>query len=136
MARRATLIAIVALVAGGCGKSSPEDEVRSTVKGFADAIAQRDYQALCDDYLSTSLISGLERAGLPCELAIKPEISATEKPRLEIRTVDVEGDRAKVAVHTTAANQPASDDTLALAREQGRWRIASLAEAGPQPLGP
>ena len=130
------VLGIAVLLVTACGKTSPEDQVRSTVHGFADAVAHRDYQSLCDTYLSTALISGLEGAGLPCELALKPEISATERPHLDIRTVTVDGDRAKVAVHTTAANQPPSDDTLALTRERGRWRIASLAEAGPQPLAP
>jgi ketosteroid isomerase-like protein len=128
-------IAIVVL-GSGCGASSPDDEVRSTVEGFAAAIADRDYQALCDRYFSTPLVTGLERAGLPCEAAIRPQIGTTRKPTLEIRSIAVTGDRARVRVHTEAANQPPSDDTLALARERDGWRIASLAEAGPQPLGP
>ena len=135
MARTAVLIAIAAL-ASGCGKSSPADEVRSTVEGFAAAIADHDYQALCDRYFATRLVSGLERAGLPCEAAIRPQIGATRKPTLEIRSIAITGDRARVRVHTAAENQPPSDDTLALARERDGWRIASLAEAGPQPLAP
>lgn len=136
MRRTAVILGAVALLAAGCGKRSPEAEVRSTVEAFAAATAERDYQALCDTYFATSLVSGLERAGLPCEAAIRPAISATRDPTLEIRSIEVDGDRAKVAVHTTAAGQSPSDDTLALIREKGRWRIASLAEAGPQPLGP
>ena len=130
------LAAVLVALLAGCGKTSPEERVRATVKGFADAIARRDYQALCDDFFSTSLISGLERAGLPCEAAIRPTVGSTRDPKLEIRAVEVDGDRAKVRIHTTAAGQPPSDDTLALAREHGDWRIASLAEAGPQPLAP
>ena len=136
MARTAIVAGIVLALTAGCGRASPAEQVRSTVEGFAGAVARRDYQALCDTYLSTRLIGGLESAGLPCEAAIRPEVGSTEKPTLEIRSVDVRCDRARVRVHTTAANQPPSDDTLALARERGRWRIASLAEAGPQPLGP
>lgn len=136
MGRTVAWLAGAAMVAAACGKTSPQDEVRSTVEAFAGAVARRDYQALCDTYFSTSLVSGLERAGLPCEAAIRPEIAATRRPRLEIRRVEVQGDRARVFVRTSAANQPPSEDTLALAREQGRWRISALAEAGPQPLGP
>ena len=76
--------AALALLAG-CG-SSPEDQVRSTLHGFADATAKRDYQALCDDYFSPALVDQVEQAGLPCEAAIRPEISATQKPKLDIRS--------------------------------------------------
>ena len=75
-------------------------------------------------------------AGLPCEAALRPELAATEKPALAIRAIRVDGDRAAADVHTTAANQPAADVTLALVRVDGRWRVASTAEAGPQPGAP
>jgi hypothetical protein len=127
------LAAALALLAG-CG-SSPEDDVRSALKGFAGATAKRDYQALCDDYFAPALIDQVEQAGLPCEAAIRPEISATQKPKLEIRSVKVDGDKALARVHTSAANQPPSDDTIQLVKVKGSWRIASLAETGPQPAG-
>ena len=134
-ASRRLLLATVALaVLAGCG-SSPEDQVRSTLSGFADATAKRDYQSLCDDYFSPALVDQVEQAGLPCEAAIRPEISATKKPKLEVRSVDVNGDRALAKVHTSAANQPPSDDTIQLLKVKGKWRIASLAETGPQPPG-
>ena len=134
-ASRRVLISAAALaLLGGCG-SSPSDQVRSTLRGFADATAKRDYQALCDDYFSPALVDQVEQAGLPCEAAIRPEISSTQKPKLEIRSVDVNGDLALAKVHTSAANQPPSDDTIQLLKVKGKWRIASLAETGPQPPG-
>ena len=122
---------LVCLLAA-CG-SSPADQVRSTLHGFADASAKRDYQALCDDYFAPALVDQVEEAGLPCEAAIRPELSATKKPRLVIRSVRVTGDKALAQVHTSAANQPPSDDTIQLVRVKGHWRISSLAETGPQP---
>ena len=41
--------------------------------------------------------------------------------------ITIKGDRASAKVHTTAANQPASDDTVALVREGGDWKIGALA---------
>lgn len=136
MARTACAILATLAVLAGCGKSTPDDDVRTTLEGFGRAIAARDYQALCDVYFSSRLISGLLRAGLPCEAAIRPEIGATEKPKLTIRSIEVDGETARARVYSEAANQPPSDDTIALTLEDGRWRVASLAEAGPQPLGP
>jgi ketosteroid isomerase-like protein len=119
-------------VLAGCG-SSPADQVRSTLRGFADATAKRDYQALCDDYFSPALVDQVEQAGLPCEAAIRPEISATKSPKLKVQSVKVTGDKALAQIHTSAANQPPSDDTIQLVKVKGHWRIASLAETGPQP---
>jgi hypothetical protein len=49
-----------------------------------------------------------------------------ESPKLEVRQVTIKGDRASAKVHTTAANQPASDDTVALVRAGGNWKIGAL----------
>jgi len=129
---RAILIAAALPVLAGCG-SSPGDQVRSRLSGFADATAKRDYQALCDDYFAPALVDQVEQAGLPCEAAIRPELSATQKPKLTIRSIEVKGDKALARVHTSAANQPPSDDTIQLVKVKDKWRIASLAETGPQP---
>jgi hypothetical protein len=127
------VIAALPLVAG-CG-SSPEEQVRSTLKGFADATAKRDYQALCDDYFAPALVDQVEQAGLPCEAALRPELSSTQKPKLTVRSVQVDGDKALAKIHTSAANQPPSDDTIQLVKVKDKWRISSLAETGPQPSG-
>ncbi len=127
------VVAISALAAAGCGKSSPSDEVRSTLSGFAKATAARDYQSLCDEYFAPALVDQVEQSGLPCEAAIRPELSATQRPTLTVRSVEVHDAKALARVHTTAANQPPSDDTIALALVKGHWRIASLASPEPAP---
>ena len=126
---------ILALAAGGCGKESPGDEVRAAVDGYAKAFADRDYQALCDVYFDPKVVAGLERSGLPCESAIRPKVSSTRNPKLAIRSVTVDGERAKVVVHATADGEAPTDQTLALVKTRGIWRITPLA-AGPQPTGP
>lgn len=129
---------LVALALAGCGKEArtPADDVRATLESFARAIAARDYQALCDRFFAPALVAAVERAGLPCEAAIRPEFGATEEPTLEIRSIKVDGDKAQAEVHTDAANQEPADATVALVRVEGRWRIASLVETGPQPTAP
>lgn len=135
MARTAVSALLLALLAVGCGKTTPSDEVRDTVEGYARAFAERDYQALCDVYFDPKVVAGLEESGLPCESAVRPTVSTTRNPKLTIRRVTVDGDRAKVEVHTTADGEKAVDQTLALIKTRGSWRITPLA-AGPQPTGP
>jgi hypothetical protein len=49
-----------------------------------------------------------------------------QAPKIEVRQVTITGDRASAKVHTTASNQAASDDTVALVREGGDWKIGAL----------
>jgi len=70
---------------------------------------------------------------VPCELALKTGFSGVKDPKLAIKTIAVNGDRALVSVHSTASNQAASDDTLSLIKEKGKWKISSLARPEPQP---
>jgi hypothetical protein len=124
-----------ALLAGGCGKSA-SDEVRATLQRFGAATAKKDYQELCDHLLSRALVAKVEQIDLPCELALKTGLGSVRRPTLTVRRVSVSGDRALGYVHTTAANQRPSDDTIELVKEKGSWRIASLAKPQPQPPVP
>jgi hypothetical protein len=104
--------------------------------GYAKAFATHDYQAICDRYLSPKLVDGVEQRGLPCEAAIRPAISEAVKPVLAVRSIKVSGDAATAQVHSTAANQPPSDDTISLAKVHGTWYIAGTVSTGPQPAAP
>jgi ketosteroid isomerase-like protein len=131
---RAPALALLVVVLVGCGDkgTTPEDAVRDVVTRFGKASAKKDYQAICDDLVARSLSDNVEEFGLPCELAFKQGMDPVRRPRLVIRKLSVKGDVAKVAVHTTAANQAPSDDTLTLRRIDGEWRISSLS-AAPKP---
>lgn len=138
MARTAVALGLLAVVASGCGKegADPEQQVRAAVEGYAKAFAKHDYQALCDTYFDPKVVAGLERSGLPCEAAIRPKVSATRNPKLEIRRISVDGKIAKVTVRATADDEPTTEDTLALVNTRGSWRITPLGSTGPEPVGP
>jgi hypothetical protein len=134
--RRITLALLGALVAlSGCGADTEDGggtpdattEVRATVARFGVATRQHDWQTICDDLLSATLVTKIEDVGLPCETAIEKGLGDVRNPTLEITDVSLAGVRALVSIHTTAAGQEASDDALQLVKEGGAWRIASLA---------
>jgi Putative lumazine-binding len=57
---------------------------------------------------------------------MKSALEDVQSPKIEVRQVTVKGNRASAKVHTTAANQKASDDTVALVKEGDDWKIGAL----------
>jgi hypothetical protein len=126
--RAAALLAVLAVAAplAACGRESEEERVRATLRSFADATARKDYQALCDELFSRKLVEEVRRT-VACELALKnSDLGAAKQPKLEVTRVRVDGERATADVKTSAANQPPSQDTVELVKEDGGWRIISL----------
>jgi hypothetical protein len=123
------LLTAAALAVSACGRESEEEQVRASLDRFAEATAKKDFQALCDDVFATRLVEEVRRS-VACELALKnSSLGEAEKPRLEILSVKVDGDRATADVRSSAANQPASQDTVELIREEDEWRIISLSSS-------
>jgi hypothetical protein len=116
-----------------CGGPSDTALVRKAVTQFGLASAKKDYQEICDHLISRKLVETVESVGLPCEIAFKRGLGPVRKPTLIIRSVKVTNGKALVAIHTTAANQQPSDDTLELAKEDGDWKISSLAKPDRRP---
>jgi hypothetical protein len=122
------LVALALALAACGGPPSASDQVRDVVTRFGQASARKDYQAICDDLIARSLSDNVEEYGLPCELAFKQGLQGVRRPQLRIESIRVKGTLARVRVHSSAANQPASEDVLELRREPGAgWRITSLA---------
>ena len=122
----AVLCAVTALPLAGCGRDE-EDDVRAVLERFATATAEKDFQTICDRVFAEELIAEV-RKQIPCELALRrSDLGDARNPKLEIRSVEVEGDRATAAVRTSADNQEPSEDTVRLVREGDGWRVAALA---------
>jgi hypothetical protein len=125
------LLVVGALTLAACGGGSPErsdaDRVRDTLSAFGEASAKHDYRRVCAQLLAKPVIESVRRAGVSCESAMKTALAGVQTPKIEVRQVTIKGDSASAKVHTTAANQPASDDTVALVREGGDWKIGALA---------
>ena len=117
---------MLASALAACGRSD-EREVRDTLEAFAQATAKKDYQRLCDDLFAEQLVEEVRRT-VPCEVALKnSSLGDARDPKLVIRRITVDGDKASADVTTSAANQPASQDTVSLVREGDDWRIVALA---------
>jgi hypothetical protein len=123
-------LAAVLAVSGvffGCGEGPSDTErVHDVVEAFGQASAAKDYQRLCDDLLAPKLVSEVESAGLPCELAVKQGLGDVSAPQLTIGTIRVKGDSATADVQSSAKGEQPSRDTLQLVRVDDSWRIASL----------
>jgi hypothetical protein len=122
-----TLAVALSAGAAGCGKEeSDETQVRDTLQRFAAATSAKDFQTLCDDLFAKELVEKIRQA-VACELALKnSSLGEAKRPRLEILGVRVKGQKANADVRSSAANQPPSQDTVELIREDGEWRIISL----------
>jgi hypothetical protein len=123
----AAVLAAVLLVASACGRQDAEQQVRGTLDAFAQATTKKDYQRLCDEIFATKLVEQVRRT-VPCEIALRnSSLDDAKDPKLVVRRVKVDGDTATADVRTSAANQPASEDTVRLVKERGKWRIVALA---------
>jgi hypothetical protein len=132
-------LAVACAAAGvGCGSDSEratktsETEARGVVERFGTATARRDYQTICDELLADNLVKKVEDLGLPCEIAFEKGVGGVRNPRIEVRQVKVQGNRALVSVRSTAAGETPSDDAVQLVREGDEWRIASLVSPSGQ----
>jgi ketosteroid isomerase-like protein len=121
----AALLSAGALLATGCG-ADDEGDVRATLEQYVKAIQSRDYQTICDDIFSQRLIDKLREVNLPCETALQRGFMDVESPTIQVRSVKIEGDSASAVARSDAANQEPSEDTIRLAKEDGRWKIIAL----------
>lgn len=125
-------ILVVVLLIGTCG-TDQEKKVRDTLSSFADASREKDYQALCDDLLSKTLVEQLRTADQPCEVVLRIGLSEVQNPTIEVLSVKVDGDKATAQVDTVASGQPAFKTRILLVKEDGEWRISSLPDEQQQP---
>ena len=125
----AVIVAVLALRPG----PNAEKEVRATLDRYATATREKDYQTLCDSLFAKNIVDGLRSAALPCEVALRNSTFETlRNPQLTVLGVEVSGDQALARARTVATGEQPSVDTIKLVKQDGSWRIASLAEPGTQ----
>jgi hypothetical protein len=127
-------MAVAAILApAGCsigGDSEPQPvsgvpkEIAATVDRLERAIAHRDYDEVCDNLFTPA--ARKRAGGAECAKQLTAAAEGVRRPAIEIRGIDVTGDRAAVKVATTAEGQARLIDTLRLRREGRRWLIDAL----------
>jgi len=98
--------------------------IAATVQRLERATADGDFATICGDLLTAS---ARRRAGGPdCVRLTRSAAEGVERPRIELKGIELDGARARVKVVTHAAGQAEVSDELVLRRERGRWRVDSL----------
>jgi hypothetical protein len=132
LARLATLVVVLALLAAGCGGGSGPDDV---VRDYFTAIVEQDGAAACDQ-LTEELRRDIEGApaagasGRSCadvmELAagLNPGLSAEDVEDLDIEVEEEEGgDEAVASLQNPLSGR---QETIDLVEVDGDWKIATL----------
>jgi hypothetical protein len=106
-------------------RGAPRDIAR-VVDRLERATAQRDFGTLCDELFTAA---ARERAGgEDCERLTRSAAADVTRPRIELKAIEVEGERARVRLVTRATGQAPVPEVLELRRENGGWRVESLAD--------
>jgi hypothetical protein len=134
---RATMVAAI-LVAScallvACGTSNREkQQAKKPAKSVADAIAAlqhdlstRDYKHLCAEVFSSQARQQAGGAGCPTILA--HESQGIRNPKIQITKIEVNAQGAVAQVMTSAEGQARVPETIELVRENGGYRVSSLA---------
>ena len=121
------------LAPAGCsfgGGDDPEPAVgapraiAATVDRLERSIAAGEYATVCDELFTSQ--ARRRAGGRDCAAQLRSASEGLRRPSIELRGIEVEGERATVSVVTTARGQARVRDDLQLRREDGRWLIDAL----------
>jgi hypothetical protein len=104
--------------------SGPPAQIAAAVDRLERAVATHDFATVCDQLFTAT---ARQRAGGDdCTRQLRSAGEGVKHPTIEIRAIDVKGNRAAVKVKTTADGQASVTDELQLRREGGRWLVEAL----------
>jgi hypothetical protein len=105
--------------AGGAAR-----QVAGVVERLERATADGAFGTVCDELFTAA---ARERAGGDdCERLTRSAAEGIARPRIQIESMELRGDLARVEITTRAAGQAEVRDVLELRREQGVWRVEAL----------
>jgi len=123
---------VAAMALAGCSDGGEETvsaarapaEIARMVDSLERATREGDYAAICDELFSAE---ARERAGGDdCESLLAEDAEGVTRPRLTLRSIEIDGDRAEARVRTAARGQTPADETIVFVREGGGYRISGL----------
>jgi hypothetical protein len=98
--------------------------IAATIERLERAIAGEDFAAVCNELFTAQ--ARRRAGGDECVAQLRSAAEGLRRPGIELRGIQVEGERATVSVLTTAEGQARVRDELRLRRENGRWLIEAL----------
>lgn len=125
------LCALPLLGFAGCGaQQAPtadafegdQKPVAQVVVDLADAAGKGDAATICSRILAGSLVDKLAAKGSNCTAEVKQTLGDADQLQLEVRKVQVVGDRAAVTVRDGDGREA----PIGLVRESGGWRLNAL----------
>ena len=139
MPRLVTLPLICAMLAlaacgGGGGADSAgefegaERDVARAIEDLEEAGQEDEPRRICQALLARAVVDKIERSGGECVEAVDKALDQADTFALTVKSVRVDGDRARAEVEAGAEEEKVS--TVELVRENDAWRVASLPGAG------
>jgi hypothetical protein len=129
-AQGAAALAMLAAVAacGDGGATTPgllaADRVRTTVGELERALAERDYERICEEILSPE---GRRRAGgEECARRLARSTAGVDDPTLEVVSIELGPGEATARVRAYSEGERPAIDIVRLTLENGDYRIESL----------
>jgi hypothetical protein len=126
-------VGVLLIVLAACGGGDDSAEVRDTVRDFVEATNARDGDTLCGEVLTQDYMEKTTGAtGDGAEDACKQQLDLITGLKLKVISIgepEIDGDRAKVPA-TIAISGRRTARLFWLAKEDGRWKLASGAASG------
>ena len=132
--KRALSLLAATVALGGCdsgGSGDDPEAIKGAPKQVAAAVSALDsatragrYRQICDELFTRS--ARARAGGKDCAVLLRSATEDVRDPRVRLLSIRVEGDGAEARVRTRAVGQRPVDETIALRREGGRYRITSL----------
>jgi hypothetical protein len=131
----AVAVTLAALVAG-CGRSEPDSSgmfkgeeklVANAIEDLQTAGEKRDGARICNELLARSVVRAIRQAGAKtCAQRVEDSLDDADVFELTVKTVTVKGSAATATVTSDDGNEKDRIDTMTLAKEGKRWKIAEL----------
>jgi hypothetical protein len=126
-------MAVAAFLTGCLGadeEAAPARGAARDIAGVVDrlerATAGRDFGTVCEELFTAA---ARERAGgEDCERLTRSAAAGIARPEIEMQSIRIQADVARVEVTTRAAGQAEVPSVLELRRESGEWRVEALAD--------
>jgi hypothetical protein len=99
-------------------------QIAATVDQLANAIAAGDFAEVCERLYTPA--ARKRAGGADCANQLASAAEGLRRPNIEIRRIDVKGNRATVKVATTAEGQARLIDNLELRRQGARWLVEAV----------